>query len=74
MKPGDLVEIIDYGGYYSCDPPRIGMIVGPIVDWSNTRYPTLVDGEIRYPSIHELRPLINPDDGGYDKNVTNDGI
>ena len=66
MKPGDLVEIIDYGGYYSCDPPRIGMIVGPTPIWSNTQYPTLVDGEIVYPDLHVLRPLVNPDDVGYD--------
>ena len=72
MKPGDLVEIIDYGGYYSCDPPRIGMIVGPIASWSNTRFPTLVDGVIMYPAIHELR-LVNPIEPDYDKNVTNDG-
>ena len=47
MKPGDLVEIIDSGGYYSCDP-------------------TLVDGEIVYPDLHVLRPLVNLDDGEYD--------
>lgn len=66
MKPGDLVQIIDYGGYYSTDPPRIGLIVGLIASWSNTRFPTLVDGEILYIPLHELRPLVNPDDGGYD--------
>ena len=37
MKRGDLVEIIDHGGYYSTDPPRIGLIVGPIPSWSTTR-------------------------------------
>jgi hypothetical protein len=65
VKPGDLVEIIDYGGYYSCEPPRIGMIVGSISVWSDTIFPTLVDGEIKYLAIHELR-LVNLDDAGYD--------
>lgn len=65
MKPGDLVEIIDYGGYYSCEPPRIGIIVGPMPAWSILRFPTLVDGEIKYLAIHELR-LVNLDDAGYD--------
>lgn len=64
MKPGDLVDIIDYGGYYSCDRPRIGIIVGPNPDWTTLRFPTLVDGEIRYLAIHELR-LVNLDDVGY---------
>ena len=72
MKPGDLVQVIDHGGYYSTDPPRIGMIVGPIASWSNTRFPTLVDGEILYVPLHELR-LVNPIEPDYDKNVTNDG-
>ena len=66
MKPGDLVQIIDHGGYYSTDPPQIGIIVGPIASWSNTRFPTLVDGEILYIPLHELRSFVNPDDGGYD--------
>lgn len=70
MKPGDLVQIIDHGGYYSCDPPRIGLIVGPIASWSTTRFPTLVDGEILYVPLHELY-LVNPDDGGYDNTKEN---
>lgn len=73
MKPGDLVEIIDHGGYYSYDPPRIGLIVGPIASWSNTRFPTLVDGEILYVPLHELRPLVNPIELAYNKNVTSNG-
>ena len=72
MKPGDLVQIIDHGGYYSTDPPRIGLIVGPIPSWSTTRFPTLVDGEILYIPLHELH-LVNPVEPDYDKNVTNDG-
>lgn len=69
MKPGDLVQIIDHGGYYYSGPPQIGIIVGPIPPWSTTRFPTLVDGEILYVALHELRPLVNPDDGGYDDNT-----
>ena len=42
------------------------MIVGPTPIWSNTQYPTLVDGEIVYPDLHVLRPLVNLDDVGYD--------
>lgn len=71
MKPGDLVQIIDYGGYYSCDPPRIGLIVGRAI--SGSRFPVLVEGKISFPEIYELRPLVNPIEPDYDKNVTNDG-
>lgn len=67
MKSGDLVYIIDHGAYYSTDPPKIGLIVGPIPSWSSTRFPTLVDGEIIYPAIHELR-IVNDDGESYDKN------
>jgi len=61
MKPGDLVEIIDYGGYYSCDPPRIGMIVG---FYGGVRV-LPHEGIGRY-ALRDIRPLVNPDDGGYD--------
>ena len=71
MGPGDLVEIIDHGGYYTSGPPQIGMIVGPIPSWSTTRFPALVDGEILYVAIHELRPLVTPDDGGFDNTKEN---
>ena len=61
MKTGDLVEIIDYGGYYSYDPPRIGMIVG---FYGGVRVLTH-EGIGRY-ALRDIRPLVNPDDGGYD--------
>lgn len=69
MKPGDLVQIIDHGGYYSTDPPRIGLIVGRAI--SGSRFPVLVEGKISFPEIYELRPLVNPDDGGYDSTKKN---
>lgn len=72
MKPGDLVKIIDLGGSCSSGLTRIGIIVGHIPMWSNTRYPTFVDCVIIYPTICELR-LVNPIEPDYDKNVTNDG-
>ena len=71
MKPGDLVEIIDHGGYYSSGPLQVGLIVGPIPSWSTTRFPTLVDGEILYMALHELRPLVNPDSDLYDNTKEN---
>ena len=65
MKPGDLVEIIDYGGYYSTDPPWVGVILG----WPGTNrqfVEVLADGKVQRFTLHELRPLVNPEDGGYD--------
>jgi len=61
MKPGDLVQIIDYGGYYSYDPPRIGIIVE---FYGGVRVLTH-EGIGRY-ALRDLRPLVNPDDGRYD--------
>lgn len=69
MKPGDLVEIIDYGGYYSTDPPRIGLLI-KTDEWSpitfNLCAHILVDGNVERHLIRDIRPLVNPDDGGYD--------
>jgi len=66
MKSCDLVEIIDYGGYYSCDPPRIGMIVG---FYGGVRV-LMHEGIERY-ALRDIRPLVNPDDGGYDNTKEN---
>ena len=66
MKPGDLVEIIDYGGYYSCDPPRIGMIVG---FYGGVRILTH-EGIGRY-ALRDIRPLVNLDEVGFDSTKEN---
>lgn len=56
MKPGDLVEIIDYGGYYTCDPPKIGMIVS-FSDMLKYHAHVLVDGTIEQHDFHSIRPI-----------------
>ena len=67
MKPGDLVQIIDHGGYYSCDPPRIGILL-KIIEWPGMHdgVQVLTDGSVDYFALRDIRPLVNPDDGGYD--------
>ena len=67
MKPGDLVQIIDYGGYYSTDPPRIGILL-KIVKWPGMHdgAQVLTEGSVDYLAFRDIRPLVNPDDGGYD--------
>jgi hypothetical protein len=66
VKPGDLVYIIDHGGYYSTDPPKIGLIIGfddsPMLVNS---IQVLKDGEVKGYSYYELR-LVNDDGEDYD--------
>lgn len=68
MKPGDLVEIIDHGGYYSTDPPRIGLflrIVGR--PGGHAVAQVLEDGNVVRYAIRDIQPVISGHDG-YDNN------
>jgi hypothetical protein len=64
VKPGDLVQIIDVQGYYDYLPPKFGLIIGPKVTWSNTRFPVLSDGKILYVPDFELKMIEETDETG----------
>lgn len=67
MKPGDLVEIIDYGGYYSTDPPRIGLLLDIV---GSSRYPAarvLTEETVELYGLRDLRP-VNSGREGYVNN------
>jgi hypothetical protein len=64
MKPGDLVQIINVQGCYDYFPPKLGLIIGPMPTWTNTRFPVLSDGEILYVPDFELRMIEETDETG----------
>jgi hypothetical protein len=66
MKPGDLVQVL---GLINNLPPKMGLIVGQKVvwsstDWSSTRFPVLIDGELMYIPEFELQLLEVIDETG----------
>ena len=69
MKPGDLVELTE-DVLRICPAAHRDAIIGMIVgfDGISSKYPIqiLIDGKILNFNKRELRPLVNPDAGGYD--------
>ena len=67
MKPGDLVQIVDHGAYYSFQEYKIGLLIAGFDVSSSLATPiqVLVDGEIRGFDYYELR-LVNQEGTGYD--------
>jgi hypothetical protein len=67
VKPGDLVQIVDHGAYYSFQESKIGLLIAGFDAPSSLATPiqVLVDGEIRGFDYYELR-LVNQEGTGYD--------
>ena len=54
MKPGDLVQVFGAHERINSLSPKMGLVIGPKVDWSSTRFPVLIGGEIMYPAEFEI--------------------
>jgi len=68
VKPGDLVEIIDYGGYYSTDPLRIGILLKIVArPGMHDGAQVLTDGSVYYLALRDIRP-VNSGGVWYDSN------
>ena len=60
MKPGDLVNIVDYSGYYSTESLPIGVLV-KILDEIDHPYEVLINGTVKRYDVWFIRPLEKDD-------------